>query len=349
MKQGWKYKTFTECINKIPKQKQVKSKDYKPIGRFPIVSQEKELISGYWDDESYVYRHSKPIIIFGDHTKEIKYIDFDFVVGADGTQILSPKDDIDTRFFYYYLLATPIRSLGYARHFKLLKEKSFYIPSLDEQRSIVARLDAAFAKIDALKANVERQLEEARALFNRALAKEMRPKEEWKEYVFGEIIKLQSGDNLPTKKIVAGEYPVYGGNGIAGYHNRFNKNGINIVVGRVGALCGNVHYVSTPFWLTDNGFEVIIDKAINVDKKFISIYLRYLDLGKYARQAAQPVISNASLKDIRMFIPPLPNQSQIVARLDALSANVRQLEEVQRKTLTECDALKQALLKETFE
>ena len=150
-KEGWEEKSFVNCIDKVPKQKQVKSKDYKSFGNYPIVSQEKELISGYWDDDSYLYKHERPIIIFGDHTKEIKYVDFNFVVGADGTQILSPKKGIDARFFYYALVATPLRTLGYARHFKLLKEKTFFIPPLDTQDQIVFRLDALSANIKKLE------------------------------------------------------------------------------------------------------------------------------------------------------------------------------------------------------
>ena len=62
-KEGWEEKSFVNCIDKVPKQKQVKSKDYKSFGNYPIVSQEKELISGYWDDDSYLYKHERPIII----------------------------------------------------------------------------------------------------------------------------------------------------------------------------------------------------------------------------------------------------------------------------------------------
>lgn len=141
-KPGWQEKTLRDCVNKIPKQKQVKSKDYQPSGKYPIVSQERDIISGYWDDESFLYKHERPVIIFGDHTKEIKYIDFDFVVGADGTQILSPKDGLVAKFFYYALLATPIRNLGYARHFKLLKEVLFYVPQMAEQQRVVEYLDS---------------------------------------------------------------------------------------------------------------------------------------------------------------------------------------------------------------
>lgn len=163
-KEGWEEKSFVNCIDKVPKQKQVKSKDYKSFGNYPIVSQEKELISGYWDDDSYLYKHERPIIIFGDHTKEIKYVDFNFVVGADGTQILSPKKGIDARFFYYALVATPLRTLGYARHFKLLKEKTFFIPPLDTQDQIVFRLDALSANIKKLEEVQRKTLAECDAL-----------------------------------------------------------------------------------------------------------------------------------------------------------------------------------------
>ena len=130
MKEGWEYRIFESCLVKVPKQVQVKSKDYKKEGKYPIVSQEAELISGYWDDETIVYKHKDPVVIFGDHTKNIKYIDFNFVVGADGTHILSTKKDISPKFFYYVLKSIKLRELGYARHYKLLKEKYIPVPPL---------------------------------------------------------------------------------------------------------------------------------------------------------------------------------------------------------------------------
>ena len=267
-----------------------------------------------------------------------------------------PHEDFSPEFVYAYFtyikedLAAQAQG-GAQPNISQEKIKKVLFPCipLSEQLSIVARLDAAFANIDALKANAEKQLAEARKLFQAELTECMRPKEGWEEKRFHQVIKLQSGDNLPAKCFVEGQYPVYGGNGIAGYHNSYNKEGEHVIVGRVGALCGNVHYINSPFWLTDNGFEVIIDSHFMMDKRFLSQYLTYLKLGNYARQAAQPVISNVSLKDIVISIPPFAEQHQIVTRLDALSAHVRQLEEVQRKTLAECDALKQAMLKEVFE
>ena len=201
MKEGWEYRIFESCLVKVPKQVQVKSKDYKKEGKYPIVSQEAELISGYWDDETIVYKHKDPVVIFGDHTKNIKYIDFNFVVGADGTHILSTKKDISPKFFYYVLKSIKLRELGYARHYKLLKEKYIPVPPLSEQQSIVSRLDAAFAKIDAMKVNAEKRLNEAKSLFQASLKKMLEPKEGWEQKKLKEfVVSITDGDHQPPPK-----------------------------------------------------------------------------------------------------------------------------------------------------
>lgn len=369
MKEGWTYKKFADCIDKIPKQRQVKSKDYKSTGLYPIVSQEKELISGYWDDESYLYKHSKPIIIFGDHTKVVKYVDFDFVVGADGTQILSPKSDVDAKFFYYTLLATPIRTLGYARHFKLLKERSFKFPSLSEQQHIVSRLDSAFAHIDELKANAEKQLSEARALFQKALTKAMEPKEGWEEKKLSDITEVKDGthdspkyvtegipfvtqknitvngfDLLNTKKITLEDHKKF--------YARSNVEFGDIIISMIGANRGMSCIVDTR--------ETFSIKNVGLIKNTNNINIRYLLFYLHSSAATAYVLENSNggaqefigLKGLRNFpiqFPPLSEQQRIVSRLDSLSAHVRELEEVLQKTIAECDALKQALLRQVFE
>ena len=376
MKEGWTYKKFADCIDKVPKQKQVKSKDYQPFGKYPIVSQEKELISGYWDDERYLYRHKKPVVVFGDHTKEIKYIDFDFIVGADGTQILSPKDGIDAKFFYYALLATPIRTLGYARHFKLLKEKSFIIPPLFDQLSIVSRLDAAFANIDALKTNVERQLAEARKLFQAELAECMRPKEGWEEKMLGEVCDIFGRIGFrgyTTKDLVASPQdgaislsPTNIQNGAMDYSKltyiswfKYEEspeikiyNG-DILLVKTGSSYGKSALVENlPHEATINPQSVVL-KNFKIDNRFFAYQLRTNvikeEFDKFVSGTAIPTFSQAKLSSVPIYYPSEKIQHQIVARLDALSAHIRQLEEVQRKTLAECDALKQAMLGEVFE
>ena len=100
--------------------KKVQTKEILESGRYPVVDQGKMFIRGYCDDSDRVISVAEPIVLFGDHTRETKFIDFDFVVGADGVKLLQPIC-IDPRFYFLVLRWLPLESRGYARHFKLLK------------------------------------------------------------------------------------------------------------------------------------------------------------------------------------------------------------------------------------
>ena len=132
MKENWTYKKLEDSIEKVKYTTKIPSSDYKSEGLFPIVSQEDEMISGYWDNASDVFKVNKPVVIFGDHTRVLRYVDFDFVLGADGVKILQPIDGLIAKFFLYYLKWCKIPSLGYSRHYKLLKEIDVPIPPLSE-------------------------------------------------------------------------------------------------------------------------------------------------------------------------------------------------------------------------
>lgn len=142
MKNGWTKRCFEECIESITYTKKIQRKDFLSEGLFPIISQEEEFINGYWNNEADLFKTTTPVIIFGDHTKILKYVDFDFVLGADGVKILQPKDFLLPKFFFYWLKAINLSSLGYARHYKLLKELEIVYPGLLEQERIVNKLDA---------------------------------------------------------------------------------------------------------------------------------------------------------------------------------------------------------------
>ncbi len=88
---NWKVVSIKDCIiNKRIKIGKVRQQEYKKAGKFPIVDQGQNLIAGFWDKEEDVYKGELPVIIFGDHTRIIKFIDFPFVAGADGTKVLLP-------------------------------------------------------------------------------------------------------------------------------------------------------------------------------------------------------------------------------------------------------------------
>ena len=103
MKQDWEIKEFEDCLEKVVYTNKIQRKDFLVDGEYPIISQEQNFINGYWDNSDDLFKVKKPIIIFGDHTQVLKYVDFDFVLGADGVKILQPKYNIYPRFFFYFL------------------------------------------------------------------------------------------------------------------------------------------------------------------------------------------------------------------------------------------------------
>lgn len=144
----------------------------------------------------------------------------------------------------------------------------------------------------------------------------------WIEKKLSECFKLRSGDGLTKKAMVEGAYPVYGGNGIAGMHNDFNLSGNNVVIGRVGALCGIARHINKNIWLTDNAFK-IVDFKYDFANDFLTYLLNFKNLRSLARQAAQPVISNSSLKDLVLKFPvSIAEQKRIVAILDEAFARI---------------------------
>lgn len=147
IKSGWKYisiDNYTKKMPDFPVKEAVLSKSYKKEGSFPIVSQSKDLISGFSDDEQLLNKISTPIIIFGDHTQVVKYIDFDFVLGADGTKILTVTNDYNPKFFYYLIKSIDLHSNKYARHYSKLRKEiiPFQENSLSIQSKIVSFLDS---------------------------------------------------------------------------------------------------------------------------------------------------------------------------------------------------------------
>lgn len=149
--EGWSFRPFEACLQKIKYTQKIQRKDFKEIGLFPIVSQEADFINGYWDKQQDVLRVESPLVIFGDHTQVLKYIDFDFVLGADGVKLLLPIPALSAKFLLYFLSANPIKSIGYARHYRLLKELNVGFPALPEQAKITERLDELSQQIDLLE------------------------------------------------------------------------------------------------------------------------------------------------------------------------------------------------------
>ena len=127
---------------------QVPKSAYADTGRWPIIDQGQEFFTGYVDDEARVIRPESPIIIFGDHTRIFKFVDFEFALGADGTKPLLAEDGFNPKYLYHALSNLDVPTRGYNRHYTVLSQMLIGKPDPDEQREIVAILDAIDRKID---------------------------------------------------------------------------------------------------------------------------------------------------------------------------------------------------------
>ena len=198
---------FEDCIKKVKYTNKVAGQDFKSSGRYPIVSQEEAFISGYWDNPDDVFHIDGPVVIFGDHSRHVKYVDFDFVIGADGVKILAPVDDINAKFFYYYLKSQRIQSLGYSRHYKVLKEKMVPVPSLADQQRIVAELDLLSSIVEKKNAQIKTLDDLAMSIFAETFE---HGNHCWEEMLLEDCInKVKYTTKLQTKDFLKkGRFPI---------------------------------------------------------------------------------------------------------------------------------------------
>ncbi|NLK53131.1 MAG: hypothetical protein GX295_11930 [Syntrophomonadaceae bacterium] len=146
----WKKARFNNVFKVINiKNFQIPKSEYKETGKHPIVDQGQKTIIAFTDSEN-IFKNI-PVIIFGDHTRIVKWIDFNFAVGADGTQALQTNKDNNLKFLYYLLFNTEIVNLGYSRHMRELKQKYFLIPPLAEQTAIAIVLSTTDKEIEIEK------------------------------------------------------------------------------------------------------------------------------------------------------------------------------------------------------
>ncbi len=208
-----------------------------------------------------------------------------------------------------------------------LSDMPFPLPPLPEQKRIAAKLDAVLPRVEKLKERLYKTQELVkqfrRSVLNAAvtgkLTEEWREKNlnigTWKKVCLGDIIKIKSGNFLLRKNMESGEIPVFGGNGITGYHNESNIATPTIVIGRVGYYCGSIYLTPERAWITDNAFITNFKSDI-ISQKYLYYLLLKSELGKLSNSTAQPVISGKLIYPFKVILPPLEEQKEIVRQVE---------------------------------
>ncbi|MGA3266482.1 MAG: restriction endonuclease subunit S [Verrucomicrobiota bacterium] len=280
-------------------------------------------------------------------------------VCSTGYFVLRPNAGIDHRFVFYFLFTE-----DFTKQMTSLQKGASYpavtdgdvraqmipVPPLAEQQRIVGLLDEAFAGIATAQSNAEKNLQNTRALFDSHLQSVFTQRGKgWTEKTIGECFRVRSGDFLPVRAMVdSGDIDVYGGNGVNGKHDKKNLTGENIIIGRVGAKCGNVRYVNGDLWVTDNAI-FISEYFCPFNLKFLTRLLEHKDLRNRANQMAQPVISYTTIKDVLLEFPVSKDkQKEIADKLDTMEEETQRLASVYEQKLTTLGELKRSLLHQAF-
>ena len=153
---SWEVVSFqTICESISSKPYQILQSEIKDSGKTPVISQSANYIEGYSDKEDCIFKNDNAILIFGDHTRVLKYVDFDFIVGADGVKII--KTIFPTKYLYYVLLHTihNMQGKGYARHYSILSKTQIPVPPKEEELRIVAKIEELFAVLDGIKESLQ--------------------------------------------------------------------------------------------------------------------------------------------------------------------------------------------------
>ena len=314
---GCQIRPFEKCIEKVKYTTKVASQDFKETGLYPIISQEEAFISGYWDITEDVFHITKPVVIFGDHSRHLKYVDFDFVIGADGVKILSPVDDINAKYFYYYLKWLDIPSLGYSRHFKSLKEKTVKVFPIEEQQRIVDELDLLSGIIDKKNAQLRDLDALAQSIFYEMFGDPITNNKGWSVRKVIEVVKLQRGYDLPIQdRDSYGSIPIYGSNGIIDRHSEY-KAPLGIITGRSGTL-GRVYYSEKPFWPLNTTLFSVDCHGNNV------VYLKYLlsnyHLERFGAGAGVPTLNRNEFHGQPIISVPVETQLCFAERVSAIES-----------------------------
>lgn len=357
MKEGWTFLNFEDCIEKCKKTKQLKTFDYLAEGQYPIVSQESDLISGYTNMVDYVNNFGKPIIVFGDHSRVVKYIDFAFAVGADGVKILIPTNDFHPKFFYYYLRWHGVENLGYSRHYKLLKEINVPIPTLSEQQHIVEELDLLSSIIEKKKAQLNELDNLAQSLFYEMFGNPTINEKGWEIRKIKDIGNVITG-NTPSRKIPnyydsnyiewiktdnilkdslyatkAKEYLSESG----AAQGRLVKKGALLVACIAGSLdsIGKVCVTDRKVAFNQQ-INAIVPKA---DCEVLFLYYSITLMGSYIRENAtsgmKHIITKSAMEELLLPIPPLTLQQQFADKIEAIEHQ----KELVKKSIKEVETL----------
>lgn len=339
----WTWDTIMNVTDPVSsRDSQIKTSEILPSGKYAVVSQGQKLIDGYCNDESRVIT-TLPVILFGDHTRNVKFIDFPFVVGADGTKLHKCKS-IDPKFCYYWILwaADNMTNRGYERHYSLLKQTPLHLPPLPEQRRIVAKVEELLGEVDKIEHAQADITQAATILRSRVLDSALKGElthsntDEWEVVPLEKCAEIKDNLRAPINANERGKrllgkkqedlYPYYGATGQVGFIDDFLLDGDYILLGEDGAPfldpnAPKAYLVHGKCWVNNHAHVL---RALG-DSKFLMYALNAINYRPFVTGTTRLKLTQGEMKKIVIPLPPLAEQRRIVAKLEQLFAAIDKL------------------------
>ena len=375
------YKTLVKKIPVSP-DKKTKQKDYLKKGRLPIVDQGQSLVGGYTDDANMTVECELPVIVFGDHTRAVKYITFPFGAGADGIKVLQPKENILPLFLYYatqYIVAK-MPNRGYARHYQYVEKEDLPVPPLPEQERIVARIEELFSQLDAGVETLKKTKAQL-AVYRQAVLKEAfnsaevdckmlpiaeiltKTRKGMSTGPFGTMIKKSDHkatgvpmlgiENIGRGQFVDGN-KIYVTAEKAEELKAFSLKAGDIIISRsgtVGEICA-VPERAEGSLLSTNLMRVSLDNTMIRSDYFIALFQSkgiVLDqIKELCKGSTRDFLNQTILKQIVFPVPSMEKQEEIVSIIEARMSVCDSIEQTVDTALQQAEAMRQSILTQAF-
>ena len=309
-------------------------------------------------------------VLYGKLRPYLNKVTFADRPGVCTTEIvpIKPNEAVHGRYLFHWLrhpaFLTYVTEVSHGVNMPRLgtdagRDAPFVLAPKAEQKRVADKLDTVLTRVDAVNTRLARVAPLLKRFRQSVLAAATsgRLTEDWrldrrlpapKAHELGTIIRVSSGQGLTAKQMVSsGGIPVFGGNGITGYHDQANTVEPTLLIGRVGYYCGSVHLTPPIAWVTDNALIVRHDPKI-VQKNYLFFALQAIDLRQNDSSTAQPVISGQKIYGLLVVLPHFDEQTEIVRRVDTLFAFADRLEARLAQAQTAATRLTPALLAKAF-
>lgn len=341
---------FSEVFDDITRLgKKISCDHYLHNGNTPIIDQGKEFISGYSNEEIGIIK-DLPAIVFGDHTRILKYIDFPFLLGADGVKVLSCKrTDFIIKYLYYNLCAIQIPNTGYNRHFKWLKTLHFDLIPLWKQKETVNILDQIVELIEKRNQQLEKLDMLVISKFNLMFGD---LKNNFPLVSLKDVFKIRDDLRKPINYAERSEmrtgalYPYYGANGQIDSVNDYLMDGEAICLaedcGAYGAGEPSSYIVTGKCWVNNHAHVLFPRECCNI--KFANVYFKIIDLSEYVTGTTRLKLTQEKMKKIPILLPPIELQNEFARFVE----KTEQVKSKIKRSLEKLETLKKALMQEYF-